>query len=136
MKTTKFLNLTSIVIILVAVILTGCSKNSNVIGPNNLNNQPSFQITQQAGLNGGTEFLFKPSFNVMISRIVSKYVAQQFADTINYTNVNYVYSKDTTYVINEYTGVENGQQWVFEFTGSLPGQNNSNYKISTNYRVQ
>ena len=135
MKVTKFLNLTSITIFLVAVIVAGCSKNSNVVGPNNLNNQPSFQINQLEEL-GVTEFLFKPSVNVRISSIVSKYDEQHFADTIKYINVNYVYSKDTIYIINGYTGVESGQKWIFDFTGSVPGQNNSNYKISTNYTVQ
>lgn len=136
MKVTKFLSLTLFMIYLIAVITAGCGKNSNLLGPNNLNNQPSFQINQQTELNGATIFLFKPSINVRISSIVSKYDVQHFADTIKYTNVNYVYSKDTIYVINGYTGVESGQKWIFEFTGSVPGQNNSNFMISTNYTVQ
>jgi len=117
-----------------AAFLTGCSKSDNVLGPQN--NQVSFQISQQAGFYGGTEFLFKPSVNIKISRIVSKYTAQQFADTLNLGNVNYIYSKDTTYIINEYTGVQAGQQWNFDFTGSVPNQNNSNYSVSANYTVQ
>jgi len=135
LKTTKFLNLSAIMIILIAVA-AGCGKNGNVLGPNELNNQVSFQISQQGGQNGGTEFLFKPSANVKISRIVSMLPSQQFADTTNFANINYVYSKDTTYVVGEYTGVQNGQQWKFEFSGSVPGQNTSNYKATTNYTVQ
>ncbi len=134
MEIQKLFKLPLIVAALVAVIITGCSKNDGVIGPN-FNSQVSFQISKQGGNFGGTQFLFRPSVDVKISTIICKYDAEQFADTISYTNTNYVYSKDTTYIINEYTGVENGQQWKMNFTGSLPGQNNSNYDVTSNYTV-
>ncbi len=133
MKTKKFIKISMALILMTAIIVSGCSKSGNVVGPNN--SQVSFQISQQAGQNGGVDFLFKPSADVRISRIVSIYQQQQFTDTISYTNVNYVYSKDTTYIINEYTGVQNGQQWNFNFTGSMPGQQNSNYSVTSNYTV-
>ena len=136
MKTkTKLKNLI-ILGLLVSAFMAGCNKNDSVTGPNNLNNQVSFQISQQNGQNGGVEFLFQPSVNVKISRVISKYPAQQFADTISNVNANYVYSKDTIYLINEYTGVQNGQQWNFDFTGSVQSQNNSNYNVTSNYTVQ
>jgi hypothetical protein len=116
-------------------IITGCSKNDNFLGPNGLN-QVSFSISQQTGQFGGIQFLFRSSADTKLSRIISKLDAQQFADTLSYGNPNYVYSKDTTYIINEYTGIQPGQQWKFDFTGSMPNQNNSNYTVSTNYTVQ
>jgi hypothetical protein len=135
LKTKTKIKFTIILTLFAAVLITGCSKNGNVIGPNNPANV-SFQISQRPGFNGGTEFLFKPSANINISRIISMYQPQQFADTLSFANVNYVYSKDTTYIINEYVGVQNGQQWNFNFTGSVPGQQNSNYNVNTNYTVQ
>lgn len=134
MKTKKFIKISMALLLMMAIIVSGCSKSGNVVGPNN--GQVSFRISQQPGQNGGVDFLFKPSADVRISRIVSIYQPQQFTDTLNYANVNYVYSKDTTYIINEYVGVQNGQQWNFNFTGSMPGQQNSNYSVTSNYTVQ
>jgi hypothetical protein len=135
-KTKTQIKIFLIVAFLVAVTVSGCSKGGNILGPNNTNNQVSFAISQQAGYYGGTQFLFKPSVDVKISRIISNYPAQQFSDTLSYANVNYVYSKDTVYIINEYTGIQNGQQWNFNFSGSVPGQQNPNYNVTINYTAQ
>lgn len=134
MKNSNKFKLPIIFIILAVALTAGCNKNDNVLGP--LNSQVSFQISQQYGLNGGVEFLFKPSEDTKISRIISIYPAQQFADTLSSGNVNYVYSKDTVYIINEYSGVQTGQQWNFNFTGTTPGQNSSGYNVTSNYTVQ
>ena len=115
--------------------LTGCSNNDSLTGPN-MNSQVSFQISQRPSPAGNTQFMFKPNMNINISRIVSRFEAQPFRDSLNYTNTAYVYSKDTTYIINSYEGVENGQQWNFEFTGSVPGQPNSTYSVTSNYTAQ
>ena len=135
MKTTKQIKFSVIFVILAMAIVAGC-KNDGVVGPNNLNNQVSFQISQQYGQSGGVDFLFRPSVDVKISRVICIYQAQQIADTINNQFTNYVYSKDSVYFINEYIGVQNGQQWNFNFTGSLPGNNNSSYNVTSNYTVQ
>ena len=128
-----FISIVSILIVAAA----GCNKNDSLTGPNGFgNNQVSFHISQRSGNNGGIEFLFQPSVDSRISRVVSRLPAQQFADSITNVNVNYVYSKDTIYLINEYVGVSNGQQWQFDFTGTVPGQNNSNYSVTSNYTVQ
>lgn len=116
------------------LLIAGC-KSDSVLGPN-MNSQVSFQISQQNGINGGVQFLFKPSQNINVSRIISKYNTQQFTDTLSFSNTSYVYSKDTTYIINEYVGTQTGQQWNFDFTGSIPGQQNSNYYVTSNYTVQ
>jgi hypothetical protein len=136
MKTKTITKLFLTLLLFTAAVISGCGKNGSVVGPNSPNANLTFQISQRAGFNGGTEFLFKPSADVKISRIISIYAPQQFADTISYTNLNYVYSKDTVYIVNEYTGVQNGQQWNFSFTGSVPGQTNSGYNVTANYTVQ
>ncbi|HEY3250878.1 MAG TPA: hypothetical protein VGK25_07140 [Ignavibacteria bacterium] len=117
---------------LLVALIAGCNKTDSVLGPNGLNNQASFTISQQNGVNGGVDFMFKPSVDTRILLVVSRLPEQQFADTNVNVNTNYVFSKDTSYKINEYIGVANGQQWKFDFTGSLPNQS-SNYTITTNY---
>jgi hypothetical protein len=134
MKTKNIFKNSVLLVLLALAALAGC-KNDSVLGPNG-NNQVSFQISQQNGQNGGVEFIFQPSVDTKISRVISKLPAQQFADTINAPNPNYLYSKDSLYFINEYIGVQNGQQWNFDFTGTVPGMNNSNYTVTANYTVQ
>lgn len=117
------------------LIISGCSKTDSPMGPN-ANSQASFQISQRTTQTGSIQFLFKPGVNINISRIVSRYTPEQFADTLSYSNASYVYSKDTTYIINNYLGVQNGQQWNFDFSGTIPGQANSNYNVTVNYTAQ
>ncbi len=136
MKTKKNLGFIFLIGTFITLIISGCSKNDGIMGPGSMNQQVSIAVSQQNGYYGGTQFLFRPSVDVKINRIISKYNNQQFADTISYGNQNYIYSKDTTYIVNEYSGVQNGQQWIFDFTGSIPGQNNSNFNTTTNYTVQ
>jgi len=123
---------------MLALLAAGCSKTDSVLGPNGIlgGNQVTFQISQRNGINGGVEFMFKPSVDVKISRVVSIYQPENYTDTLNYTNTNFVYSKDETYIIQEYIGVVQGQQWNFNFTGQIPGQNNANYNVTANYTVQ
>ncbi|RPI18958.1 MAG: hypothetical protein EHM58_03625 [Ignavibacteriae bacterium] len=132
---TKILMKGLVVLAILLTSITGCKKNDSLMGPDQ-NMQVSFQISQQQGINGGVQFLFKPSSDTKISRIVSKFPAEQFADTMSYTNPNYIYSKDTTYIINEYTGVQQEQQWKFDFSGNTQSGTNSGYNVTTDYTVQ
>ena len=91
----------------------------------------TFSINQQAGQNGGIEFLAKPSLDVKITKVISK--EGTFADTIA-PPPTYVFSKDSFYVINEYNGVATGQQWTFNFTGTV-NSDNSSYNVTSNYSV-
>lgn len=122
-------------LILIYLLVTGCSKNDSVIGPN-MNQQVSFQISQRTTATGSIQFMFKPNIDVNISKIVSRYNAQPFSDTLSFSNTAYVYSKDTTYIINNYTGVQSGQLWNFDFTGTIPGQPNATFSVTSNYTVQ
>jgi len=113
---------------------SGCSNNGNVIGPNE-NSNVTFNITQEITQTGSMQFMFKPGTDIKISQITSKLPAEQFSDTLTYGNPNYLYSKDTTYIINRYVNVYAGQQWIFEFTGTVPGSN-TQYNKAINYTVQ
>lgn len=122
------------IIFALAFIYCACNKNDSITGLNGPASNVSFSISQQQGNFGGTEFLFRPSADIKISYLISRLDAQQFADTIRYNNTNYTYSKDTTYIIGEYTGVQPGQQWKFIFSGT--GQNNAQYTVTQNYTAQ
>ena len=111
---------------------TGCSKSDNIIGPNQ-NLGVSFEISQQNGANNGIEFLFTPSADVKISNVVCRFPEQQFSETIASNDPNQVFSKGTTYIINEYINVTPGQKWQFEFSGN---SGNSQYNVTSNYTVQ
>lgn len=121
-------------LLLTYLLITGCGNNSGVIGPNQ-NQNVSFSISQQVTQTGSMQFMFKPAENIKVSRLISKFPSEQFADTLTYGNPNYVYSKDTTYVINRYVNVSAGQQWIFDFTGTVPASN-SQYNVAINYTVQ
>lgn len=121
------------VIFIAALFASGC-KDNGVSDPMNQYNV-TFQISQRINPSGSVQFTFKPSADAKISSIVSKYAAEQFTDSLVYGNQNYVYSKDTTYIINNYTGVTQGQQWQFEFSGHAPSAN-STYKVTSSYTVQ
>jgi hypothetical protein len=116
------------------LLITGCGDKSGVIGPNQSQNV-SFSITQQVTSTGSMQFMFKPAEDIKISRLISKFTAEQFTDTLTYGNPNYVYSKDTAYIINRYVNVFAGQQWIFDFTGTVPASN-SQYNVAINYTVQ
>lgn len=120
--------------VMMLVAASGCNNNGSVLGPNQ-NSNVSFSISQQVTQTGSMQFMFKPGENIKISRLISKFPAEQFADTLTYGNPNYVYSKDTTYIINRYVNVYSGQQWIFDFTGTIPGSN-SQYNVAINYTVQ
>jgi hypothetical protein len=112
------------------IYTAGCNDN-NVIGP--VNNNVTFEMKNQPGTQGGTQFLCRPSVNVKITEVISS--LPPFYDTVISSNPAYVYSKDTFYIINEFNGVQQGQQWSFQFYGSY-ASNNAGYIVTTNYTVR
>ncbi len=98
--------------VLSAVYAIGCK--SDTTGP--LNSGVTFAMSTAPGTTG-TFFTFKPGVDVKLTRVVVSLPAQPFFDTLT-DGGTYVYSKDTTYNLSEYTGVATGQQWKFYFTGS------------------
>lgn len=124
----------NLLIFAILIAAAGCNNNGSVMGPEQ-NSNVSFAISQQVTPTGSMQFMFKPAADIKVSRLISKFPAEQFADTLTYGNPNYVYSKDTTYIINRYVNVYSGQQWIFDFTGTIPGSN-SQYSKAVNYTVQ
>lgn len=118
--------------LLALVSFTGCSKNDSVTGPNH-SAGINFQISQRNGANNGIEFLFSPSADVKITGVVCRLPEQQFADPVTINNPDQVFSKGSTYTINEYINVTPGQKWQFDFSGTA---GNSQYNVTSNYTVQ
>lgn len=120
--------------VLVLAAASGCSHNDSVNGLSG-NQNTNFTISQQITQSGSMQFRFTPAEDIKISQLVSRYPAEQFADTLRFGNPEYNYSKDSVYIINNYVNVVSGQKWIFDFTGRTPGSN-SQYSVSVNYTVQ
>ncbi len=108
----------------------GC--NNSVTNPTT-NNSVTFSVSQQPG-NLGIKFYAKPSADVKITKIISLLASASFTDTVVNQNPSYVFSKDTSYEINEYTGVQSGQKWNFNFIGNTVS-NNTAFNVTTSYTV-
>lgn len=92
---------------------------SGLIDPNNPNNY---------------SFGFKPSENTKLTKLIAIFQAQPFFDTLINNNPNYIFSQDSTYFIGPYTGIQSGQAWNFQFTGTIVS-NNHNYVVTSNFIV-
>lgn len=138
MKTKYLFKSLAAALLLLALVITGCNKLDNLMGPTgpNQNQQISFQISQQEGENGGLEFLFKPSMDTKISKIVCRLPEQEFEETLNSNDPNYVYQKDNYYTMEEFMHVTAGQLWKFDFTGNTTTGKNTTYTVTSNYTVQ
>jgi hypothetical protein len=114
--------------ILVATILgamlslVGCSKkdSGNPLTPNNPP-PPAANVTFTMGLQSGSQgmiVLATPNVDVKLTKIELSFPAQQFNDVVNNPQPDRVFPKGTNFQINEYTGIDGGQQWVLKFTGT------------------
>ena len=123
--------------VLLLSIAYGCGDDSSTgsggIGGGPTGGAITFQITGQGDPNSYT-FGIKPSVDTKLTKIIASVPALQFFDTLTSNNPNYVFSKDTTYALDPYQGVQTGQQWTFTFTGTIVS-NNSGYTVSTNFTV-
>lgn len=110
--------------------LAGCSNNS-VTGPSAGN--VTFSISQQTGQSGGIDFLGKPSVDVKLTKVISQLPSNNISDTAA-PPPTYVYSKDTFYIISNYSGVTTGQKWDFIFTGAT-NSGNTAFNVTSSYTV-
>ncbi|MCW8848871.1 MAG: hypothetical protein OQJ81_02750 [Melioribacteraceae bacterium] len=94
-------------------------------------NNVSFVIDLQQGAQGDIEFLFKPSVDVIITKVD---VEMGGATDLVEGDATTVYQADTWYSIAGYNGVESGQKWTFVFTGKVSGSN-QDYSVSADYTV-
>ncbi len=107
----------------VALTLAGCSKKNsgNPITTNPGNETPA-NVTFAMGLHSGSQGMIvvaTPSEDVLLTKIDLSFPAQNFTDTVTNPNPTRVFPKDTTFEINEYVGIEGGQQWIIVFHGTV-----------------
>lgn len=91
----------------------------------------SFEISSQAGQQGGVDFLFKPSIDVKITKVD---VEMGGATDVVTGDGTTVYSANNWYVLAGYNAVSSGQQWNFTFTGNI-ASNNQGYNVTVNYTI-
>ena len=125
-----------LILVLLATVF-GCSNSSdnggNPLFPNlgGGNGSVSFEVKTQPGNQGGTLFLIKPSVDVKIQKVTVQ--VQNFTDELQ-GDPNTIYKKDTWYELEEYTGVQQGQQWTFNIVGQI-ASNGQNFNVTVNYTV-
>lgn len=133
----------SLFLILSALIAFSCSDDATgpttggIGGGGGNTGGVTFTIGQtQGSQQGSTMFTLKPSVDVTITTITAKLPAQQFEDVLTNPNPDVVVSSQNTYELEEYTGVQPGQQWQFVFVGNLGSSTGTAYTVTTNYTVQ
>ena len=139
-KLTKGGKLRTFFFILTLLLLSfayGCSDSgtgTGGVGGGPTGGSITFQMSGQ-GNNTSYTFSFRPSVDTKLSKLIAAVPSLGFADTLTNTgNPNYVFSKDTTYALDPYSGVATGQQWTFTFTGNIVS-NNQAYTVTSNYTV-
>ena len=91
----------------------------------------TFEISSQPGQGGSTEFLFKPSVDVKLSKVDVEMGGA--TDLLNGDDAT-VLTANTWYVLASYNNVTSGQQWSFTFTGKIAA-NNQDYTVTAKYTV-
>ena len=64
-------------------------------------------------------FVAKPNVDVKLTKVEVSFPEQSFADTLTNPNPSEVFPKDSNIQLNEYTGIDAGQQWVLKFYGTV-----------------
>ncbi len=104
-----------------ALVISGCSKkNSNPLQANPGTQEPPVAFTMH--LESGSQgmiFVAVPSEDVMLTKVELSFPAQQFNDVITNPNPARVFPKGQSIQLNEYTGIDAGQQWVLKFYGTF-----------------
>jgi hypothetical protein len=116
----------------------GCSKDDPVSpgtgGGIGGTNSVSFTISTQPGTQGGTVLFAAPSVDVVITQVDVSVPAENFTDTVQGDGTT-VFPANQPVSIDEYTGVQSGQQWVFRFQGKIGSSTGQAFDVSTNYTI-
>ncbi|MBK7104692.1 MAG: hypothetical protein IPH62_05360 [Ignavibacteriae bacterium] len=94
----------------------------------------TFTIGTSQGEQGGIYFTAAPSVSVKITKVTVSLPAQQFTDVLQGDGAT-VYNANEAVLLQEYVGVENGQQWTFQFEGTL-ASNNQTFSVNSNFTVR
>ncbi len=92
----------------------------------------TFTISSQKGQQG-IIFLATPSVSVKLTKVTVSLPAQNYNDVIQGDGTT-VYNANQAVPIDEYIGVASGQQWTFQFEGTI-ANNNQAYNVTSYYTV-
>ena len=126
-------------ILIYLFFITGCNNNSGggITDPFGTGNgtrtgSVTFTMSTQQGQQG-VIFIATPSVAVKITKVTVSLPAQQFNDVLQGDETT-VYNANQIVQLDEYTGVASGQQWTFQFEGTI-ANNNQAFNVTTNYTV-
>jgi hypothetical protein len=118
------------------LLSTGCKKDSSnpFVPPVT---PPAASVTFTMHMESGTQgmiFVASPSADVKVTKVIVRYPAGQFTDTVTNPNPDAVIQKNSNIQINEYTGINTHQQWVLVFYGSLAATGET-FVVTVNWDV-
>jgi hypothetical protein len=129
----------SVFAVLFLLFISSCKSDSGPTSSGGLNGTPpgggsvTVTITQQTGTQG-IIFSGSPSVAVVLTSYTASVPALQF--TQNYTvTTGAVLPANTPQKIDEFTGVQSGQKWVFTFQGNLGSATGTAFNVTSNYTV-
>lgn len=129
------------------LLVYGCSNNSggNPTNPFNGsggggngnggggNGTVTFQIQSQLGQNGDTEIDFNPSVSITLTEVDVSVPAQNFNQNLQGDGQT-VFQANSWNTLQNFTGVQTGMQFTFEFKGKTsPG--GQSFDVTTNYTI-
>ena len=123
------------------MLFTGCSEDSNNSNPTGLilggggtgGGSVTIAISITTGQQGEVTFNATPSVNVKITKVTVSLPAQQLSNEFT-DDGSTVYNANQVVPIDTYTGVATGQEWTFQFEGTL-ASNNQTFNVTSNYTI-
>jgi hypothetical protein len=119
------------------LVLGGCSKKNNPVTSDPVTPPPATNVTFSMSMWSGSEgmiFIARPNVDVKLSAVYLSYPAGQFADTLSNDNPEVVFPKESNIQLNEYSGVEGGQQWILRFIGKVAATNQP-FEVTVHWTV-
>lgn len=92
----------------------------------------TFTVSSTQGQQG-VIFIATPSVSIKITKVTVSLPAQQFTDVLTDDGTT-TYNANQAVQLDEYTGVASGQQWTFQFEGTI-ASNNQAYNVTSNYTI-
>ena len=93
----------------------------------------AFTIGTQQSQQGGIIFTASPSVAVKITKVTISLSAQQFTDVLQGDGTTQ-FNANQAVELEEYTGVGSGQQWTFQFEGTLASDGQA-FNVTSNYTI-
>jgi hypothetical protein len=79
-------------------------------------------------------FVASPSVDVKLTKVDVSFPAQQFTDVITNPQPERIFPRNSNIQLNEYTGVNGGQQWVLVFHGTIAATGQA-FTVTVNWTV-